>query len=109
MARHFLGIGGVIVTKEEAEKLSIVLMQIVGLLDQTAAFVRDKDDEESWHQYRRALGKVMASVMFDLEEPLWNRFSELRPQQLGGPYKVSPDIYEPLFYERCGAGAMDKM
>lgn len=34
-------------TKEEAERLSVVSMQIAGLLDQTAAFVRDKDDEVS--------------------------------------------------------------
>lgn len=41
--------------------------------------------------------------MFDLQEPLWDRFPDLKPQQLGGPYKVNPDIYQPLFYEGYGA------
>jgi len=89
-------------TNDEAERLSIALMQIVGILDQTAMFVRDKDDEANWHSYRRAVGKAMADIFTGLEEPLWNRFPELRPQQMGGPYQVNPAIYEPLFYERYG-------
>ena len=86
-------------TKEEAESLSINLLQIVGRLDQSAAFVRDKDGEASWGQYRQAVGKAMAAVALDLAEPLWARFPTLRPEQLGGPYKIDPSIYEPRFYD----------
>ncbi|WP_333681388.1 hypothetical protein [Dyella sp.] len=89
-------------TKDEAEQLSIALMQIVGILDQSIMFVRDKDDEANGLQYRRAAGKVMAGIFMNLEEPLWERFPELRPRRMGGPYRVSPEIYEPLFYERYG-------
>jgi hypothetical protein len=86
-------------TRDEAERLSILFLQIAGLMDQSAAFVQDKDDEVNWHQYRRALGEVMGRILTDIEMPLWSRFPELKPQQLGGPYKVDPAIYEPLFYE----------
>jgi hypothetical protein len=77
------------VTRDDAERLSVLFMQIVGRLNETAAFVRDKSDEATWHEYRRAVGKAMASV-FDLEDQVWGRFPELRPEQVGGTYKVDP-------------------
>jgi hypothetical protein len=86
-------------TEEEAESLSIALLQIVGRLDQSAAFVQDKDDKASWDRYRQAVGRAMAAVSLDLAEPLWARFPALRPEYLGGPYRVDPAIYEPRFYD----------
>jgi len=47
------------VTRDDAERLNIAFLQIVGRLNETAAYVRDKDNEENWHQYRRAVGKAM--------------------------------------------------
>ncbi len=87
-------------TEQEAEQLSIALMQIVGLLDQTAAFVKDKDSKENWKKYRRSVGIAMGAICLELEEPLWKRFPNLKPEYLNGPYKVSPEIYEPHFYRR---------
>lgn len=84
--------------KEEAERLNIVFLRIAGRLNETAAFVRDKDGEESWNEYRLAIGSAMAEV-FELGERLWRRFPEFRPRQLGGAYEVDPRIYEPPFYD----------
>jgi len=85
-------------TELEAEKLSIALMQVVSLLDQTAAYVQDKDQTEHWLKYRQAVGRAMAEVCLGLEEPLWQRFPNLRPEGLGGPYLLDPTIFEPRFY-----------
>lgn len=85
--------------EEEAERLSILLMQIVASLDQSAAFVKDKDSKEHWEKYRIAAGKAMGEIYLELEEPLWKRFPHLKPDSLGGTYKVSPEIFEPKFYE----------
>lgn len=85
-------------TRDEAERLSILFLQIVGRLNETAAFVRDKSDEATWHAYRRAVGRAMAG-MFDLEEQVWGQFPELRPEQVGGTYEIDPLIYEPPFYD----------
>ena len=85
--------------REDAEALSILLLQLVGHLDQSAAFVRDKECKVVWDEYRHAVGRAMAAVSLDLAEPLWRRFPELRPEYLGGPYKVNPQIYQPLFYD----------
>jgi hypothetical protein len=85
-------------TEQEAEKLSIALMQVVSLLNQTAAFVKDKDTKENWEIYRKAVGRAMGEVCLELEDPLWNRFPNLEPEDVDGPYKVDPEIYEPKFY-----------
>jgi hypothetical protein len=87
------------VDREEAEQLSVLLLQVVGRLDQSAAFVRDKESKAVWDEYRQAVGRAMAAVSLDLAEPLWRRHPDLRPQYLGGPYKVDPSIYQPLFYD----------
>jgi hypothetical protein len=86
------------VTHDEAEKLNTLFLQMVARLNESAAFVRDKDDEANWHLYRRALGKAMFEV-FELAEMVWARFPNLKPVQAGGTYIVDTQIYEPPFYE----------
>lgn len=84
--------------KDEAEKLSVLLLQLVAKLDESAAFVRDKDTKENWDKYRQAVGRAMGEICLEFEEPLWKRFPELKPEPLGGPYKIDPAIYQPTFY-----------
>ena len=86
--------------EEDAEKLSIVLMQANALLDQAVAFVKDKDSKENFEQFRLAAGKAMGEIYLEMEEPLWKRFPKLRPEPMDGSYKVNPKIFEPKFYEQ---------
>ena len=46
-------------TREEAERLNVARLQIAGRLNETAAFVRDKDDKASWHEYGQAVGRAI--------------------------------------------------
>jgi len=85
--------------RDEAEQLSVLLMQLVAKLDQSAAFVKDKDSKENWRSYCQAVGRAMGEICLELEEPLWKRFPELKPEYLGGPYKIDKAIYEPRFYK----------
>ena len=47
-------------TRDDAERLNVVFLQIVGRLDETAAFVQEKSDKTEWHLYRQAVGSAMA-------------------------------------------------
>lgn len=89
-------------TEDEAEKLNTLILQLAARLDESAAFVRDKDDESDWDEYRRVVGRALAGV-FDLGELLWRRFPELKPKQLGGSCDVDTRIYDPPFYVCQGA------
>ena len=86
-------------TSVEAEELSIALLRVMGLLNESAAFVKDKDSKENWDAYRGAVGKAMGEVALELAEPLYARFPDLRPVPLGGTYEVNSEIYEPKFYD----------
>ena len=85
-------------TKEEAEKLSVLLLQLQAKLNESVAFVRDSDSKEELEKYRSAIGQVMSVLYLDVEEKLWSRFPELRPDSMDGPYKVDSKIFEPRFY-----------
>jgi len=57
-------------TPDDAEKLSVLSLQVVAHLNQSNEFVRDKDTKAEWDEYRHAVGKAMAAVSLDLAEPL---------------------------------------
>lgn len=82
-----------------AEKLSIALLQIMGELDDSARFVKETASPERWNRYRKAVGKAMGEVALELAEPLWEEYPHLKPEALGGPYKVNPGIYRPSLCE----------
>jgi hypothetical protein len=86
-------------TRNEAEKLSRLFLKIGGDLNQSIAFVQHHDSEEEFIQYRQVAGKLMGDLYLDAMEPLWKRFPDLRPDDMGGPYKLSEDVYEPFFYK----------
>jgi len=90
-------------TPVDAEKLSRLFLKIGADLNQSTAFVRDHDNEEEFLRYRQVVGQVMGALYLDAMEPLWKRFPELRPDDMDGPYKLSDDIYEPLFYRYSDA------
>ena len=86
-------------TKEEAEKLSLLILRINSLLDQSVAFVQDKNCANLFDDYKLIVGKIMGSLYLDIEEPIWSEFPELRPVQMDGPYEVDPSVFEPRFYD----------
>jgi hypothetical protein len=83
---------------DEARELIHLFERIGGYLNQSAAFVRDCDDENNFLAYRDTIGKLMADVS-DAMGPLYKRFPELLPDYYGGPYKFPESAYFPLFYD----------
>lgn len=86
-------------THEDAEKLSLLMIKLNSLMDQSVAFVQDSDGDELFEKYHLIAGKIMASLYLDIEEPIWKKYPELRPVQMNGPYKIDPDVYQPRFYD----------
>jgi hypothetical protein len=86
-------------TPSEATELSHLLARVGGLLNQSAAFVRDHDTEENFIEYRTVIGKLMGDLFLDAMTPLYKRFPDLLPDYLGGPYNIPESAYMPLFYD----------
>ena len=83
---------------DDAERLSLLYLQLVAKLDDAAAFVQERD-EDDWPDTRRRIGHAMSAI-HDLAAQLWERFPNLKPVPLGGPYAVDPVIHEPRFHRR---------
>ncbi len=94
-------------TPSEAKELSHLLARVAGLLNQSAAFVRDHDNEENFIEYRTVVGKLMGDMFLDAMTPLYRRFPELLPDYLGGTYKIPDSAYQPIFYSLDGESSVD--
>ena len=90
---------------ETAEKLSVLMMRIVAQLDQSTAYVRDHCTSKEFEAYRRVAGQVMGTIYVDIEEKLWAEHPQLRPESLGGRYRVDDDVLGPAFYRAEDEGA----
>jgi len=85
--------------RTSAEKLSVMMLRISGMLDDSIAFVRDAESKEDFELYRDQVSRTMASMHLDVLEQIWKEHPSLRPKQMGGSYEVDPAIHEPRFYD----------
>ena len=85
----------------QAKELSHLLLRLGAHLNQSAAFVQDHDSEENFLKSRKVVGELMGQLFCDALQPLWQRFPELLPDYLDGPYQVPASAWEPSFYPRA--------
>jgi len=84
---------------KEATELAHLLARIGGYLNQSVTFVQDCDEEARYLEYRNLIGRLMGDLFTEGMQPLYQRFPELLPDYLGGPYKIPKDVYLPPFYD----------
>jgi hypothetical protein len=83
---------------EVAEKLSVLMLRVASQLDQSVAYVRDHCDRKEFESYRRTAGQVIGTIYVDIEEKIWKQHPQLRPESLGGSFKVDERVLGPPFY-----------
>ncbi len=86
-------------TKDNAEKLNVLMLQMISMMNDSVAFVRDHDKENifDYNHYKKTAGTVMGEL-FDIEEKIWKKYPELKPVHMDGEYDLDMSIYEPRFY-----------
>jgi len=85
-------------TREHAKKLLHLYAKIGGDLDQSVSFRKELDDGYDDHGGAVPTGKVMGTLYSELMAPLYERFPDLLPDYLDGPYSIPKSVYEPRFY-----------
>jgi hypothetical protein len=85
--------------KEDAEKLSILIMQINSQIDQSIAFVQDRGSESEFKQHRFMAAQAMGRLI-DILTSLYEDHPFLKPVSVGGTYEVDPQIFSNWFYQR---------
>ena len=85
-------------TKENAEKLSLLYIRIGEELQQSSQLIKEASQLDDPFKELHPTAKVMGSLYFELKAPLYKKFPDLLPEALGGPYKVPDEIQNPGFY-----------
>jgi hypothetical protein len=69
--------------RETALKLNVVLLDIIKTLDESAHLAQGQLDGDEFTIYRRCIGTVMTSIMFDVLKEVHNEFPDLKPKGYG--------------------------
>ncbi len=62
-----------------AEKVSELMLNISGQIDSSVALIRDSCSSAEFESYRRAAGRVMGEILFEILNPLYAEHPSLKP------------------------------
>jgi len=80
--------------KPLAEKTSLLLLTVSAQLDRQLAMLKAQCSEEEFQRYLRGFGYVLGYMFTEIMTPIYAEHPDLKPEQLGGPYRVPSSIYE---------------
>lgn len=78
--------------KTVAEETSLLLRKASAELNAQLARLRDQCSEEEFRRYRRSFGYVLGYMLTEILNPLYDEHPELKPEQLGGTYRMPPFV-----------------
>ncbi len=68
--------------QEVARQVSDLMLEFSNRLTDSIALVRDHGSPEEFRVYRLAVAKVLAEMLFEIENPLYARHPNLKPPGL---------------------------
>lgn len=68
--------------KKSAEKINKLMLDMGKALDQSILDIQDVISEEELAQYKQAVAKVMADMLFDIMNPIYAEHPSLKPEEL---------------------------
>lgn len=68
--------------KDIAKEISELMLSYGAKLDASVAVVIDKCSNEEAIVYKRAVGKIMGTMLLEIMNPLYKQHPELKPKEL---------------------------
>lgn len=68
--------------KEPAARVHQLLLDCSRALDTSVAVVQNESDENDLHEYRHAVGRVLAAVFDELMMPIYREHPDLVPPEM---------------------------
>ena len=78
-----------ITNKIIAQKVSSMLLDISGQIDESVALVKDNCSEEEFLAYRTAAGAILGAILMDALNPIFSKNPEISPSELRHFYEIS--------------------
>jgi len=80
--------------KNIAEKTSILALQISGKLTNQLCDIENECSEDEFKLFRNRIARVLAEILTEIMNPIYNEHPDLKPKELGGNYIIDPEIYK---------------
>jgi len=77
-----------------AEQTSLLMLKVSAQLDAQLATLKAQCSDEEFQQYRRGFGYVLGYMLTEIMNPIYLEHPDLKPEQLGGTYRVPDSIYK---------------
>jgi len=68
--------------KETAAAVSKLMLEYGAKLNDSVRVVMETCSKEEFHTYRRAVGKVMGTMLTEIMNPIYREHPDLKPQKL---------------------------
>lgn len=68
--------------KDVAMEVSRLMLDLGARLDASVVLVKERCSAAEFEAYREAIGKIMAGVLFDVMNPLYQKHPDLKPNEL---------------------------
>lgn len=68
--------------KQAAKVISELMLEFGARLDGSVKMIKERGEPEEFESYRRAVGKVMGSMLLDVMNPLYEEHPDLKPEGL---------------------------
>jgi hypothetical protein len=81
-------------TRDLAERLSLLLVRHAHELDASVALVRESQGSRDFSRYRDAVSRILLTQLTDVLNPLYIEHPDLKPREMGGPYELPRDVAE---------------
>ncbi len=75
-----------------AEETSLLMLRLSAKLDAQLSRIRSQCSDEEFQRYRRGFGYIMGYMLIEVMNPIYAEHPDLKPEQLGGPYRVPPSV-----------------
>lgn len=83
--------------KDLAEKTSLLTLRLGSLLDKNLREIQEKCSEEEAKDYIKSTAYVMGYLQIGFMNPIYEKYPELLPKELGGSYDVNTSSYDELY------------
>ncbi len=81
--------------REQAEETNLLAIEIGLRLGRHLQKLRSGCGSKEAHDITRRFADVMANILIEIQNPLYEEYPDLKPQELGGPFKVPSNIVPP--------------
>lgn len=68
--------------KDIAAELNKLMLEYAAKLDASVELVQKECDKEDFEAYRDGVGKIMGCMLFEVINPLYEKYPELTPKEM---------------------------